>query len=221
MKALMFRQDDTRIPSIDGIDIVNLPVFTPKCRETDLSFKGYDALAYTSTNAVECAGVPDWVNRVKVFSIGESTARALAMRGVNSLYPQKFTSRDLGLLMRKMGVKSVLALRSSLANEDLSLTLKPEVNLVENHVYDLVLNQEEIRRGLDLILNCGVDVVVLTSSLLARIFRGALERASCTKVVSIGPVTSKELKGLTYIEAFPHDLLGIKRILEGFRDGRY
>ncbi|ARM75986.1 uroporphyrinogen-III synthase [Acidianus manzaensis] len=192
MKILFLRPEGSKIPIIPNHEVINIPLFKPVCIEYDnKKIQEYQSIAFTSINAVKCFNDFDKIQNKKVFSIGESTFNELKSKGIISEFPDNYDSINLAYLILHEKVKSVVAIRSKKASRDMSNILSKEINYDEIYDYDLVLDKENIIKAIEL-LNCKVDIVVLSSSEIAKTVADYLKN-DCYKIISIGPMTTKTL----------------------------
>jgi uroporphyrinogen III methyltransferase/synthase len=183
--------------------------------------KHYDLVCLTSPNGVEL--LFERLGRagrdaralagVRVAAIGPGTARALAGHGISAdVVPERFVAEGLVEALGDVPVTRALVARAAEAREVLPDALRArgaEVDVLK--LYDTVaepLSEAE----LDAV--SAADYVTFTSSSTVRFFLGgARERLSeHTRLVSIGPVTSAELRerGLEpHVEAERHDIDGL------------
>ncbi|WP_290123581.1 uroporphyrinogen-III synthase [Metallosphaera hakonensis] len=153
--------------------------------------------------------------------MGPETAEELVKHGFNPVYPEKHTSRDLALLLLNSGLSSVVAFRSRRASQDMKEILSPLIDYREFYDYDLVLDQSKLSEVKELLQRCEIDVVVLTSSLIAKSVANFIK--DCHKVVTIGPMTSTSLRTLRpelkFIESRVSSIKGTIDVLESLRGG--
>lgn len=229
MKVLFLRPEGEEVKDVNikGLEIININLFNIKCKDYEhITLREYETLAFTSKNAVKCLRDED-IDTIKslnkvVYAIGESTANEIKRKIDENLivkYPDKFTSRDLAYLIVSNKVKSCISFRSALADSTMhDILSKYGVLYKEVHNYEPVINYDKLDYAVKLLIGCSVDVVVFTSSLAARLLKDSVP--NCVKIVSIGPVTSKELRDYNFIEAERHDIIGIIEVLNKLREGR-
>lgn len=159
-----------------------------------------------------------------VIAVGPKTKQVLQERGVNvRLVPEKFSSEGLIDLLSAMEPKgkSIIIPRSGSANEFATKTLTDlgmkvdEVPLYTARTSAVTLVWSEFS---DLLRQKKVDAVVFTSSssvnsffeILGKVSEGSLQLDSLTKVISIGPFTTRELnkKGVKCFQAKEHTVRG-------------
>ncbi|MEM0168652.1 MAG: uroporphyrinogen-III synthase, partial [Metallosphaera sp.] len=84
--------------------------------------------------------------------------------------------------------------------------------------YDLVLNEAKVQDAKKILEECSVQMVVLTSSLIAKTVANFLR--DCYKVISIGPMTSATLRSvkpeLSFIESDISTIEGTIQEIEKF-----
>ena len=159
-----------------------------------------------------------------VIAVGPKTKESLQEHGVNvSLVPDKFSSAGLVDLLSSMEPKGkkIIIPRSGAANEFATKALT-----------DLGMDVDEtllytVRTGpvtsawiefSELLLQKKVDAIIFTSAssvgsffeIMGKLSEGRLQLDSLTKVLSIGPFTSKELKSrkIKCLEAQEHTVRG-------------
>ena len=190
----------------------------------------YDLICFTSPNGVEAlferldsAGLdtrafPDH-GRAKVAAIGPSTARALRKRGISvDVMPETAVGEALAEALGTVSVQRALVVRAREARDVVAEGLRARGAEV-----DVVLVYETLVETLDaeqLAAVATADFITFTSAstvnnLLASAGDGAAwlaDSAARPRMVSIGPVTSAELRthGLEPdVEATEHDLDGL------------
>jgi uroporphyrinogen-III synthase len=214
MRVLFLRPKDAEIPEIKDKEVINISIYKSICLKYNKpDYDNYEGILFTSINAYKCFNEKHEILGKKIFAVGPSTAKYI---GDNVIYPEKFTTEELGKLVLKSGVRNIIGFRSKRANSTLINILK-EINYLEIYNYDLILDEKEFLRAKEFLENCKVDYVVLTSSEIARAVLPFLRK--CYKIISIGPRTSQVLKqrnDLVYVEARTHNIKGvIDIILEG------
>ncbi|AWR97342.1 uroporphyrinogen-III synthase [Acidianus sulfidivorans JP7] len=192
MRILFLRPEGSKVPIIPGHEVINIPLFKPVCIEYDSKkIESYESIAFTSVNAIKCFKDFDKIQNKKILSIGKSTFAELRSKGITSIFPKDYDSINLAYLALHMKIKSLLAIRSKKASEDMKNILSDKMAYDEIYDYDLILNEENVNKAID-ILNCKVDVVVITSSEIAKTVAKFLKN-ECYKIVTIGPMTTKSL----------------------------
>ncbi|HEV8404913.1 MAG TPA: uroporphyrinogen-III synthase [Nitrososphaera sp.] len=195
-----------------------------------LQKKKHDYCAFMSPQAVnvlfDIAGkqVALALESTTVIAVGPKTKQALKASGVRvGLMPEKFSSTGLvGLLssIRPQGKKIIIP-RSGAANEFATEALTglgmdvDEILLYEVRTSKITPVWHEFA---ELLMQKKVDAIVFTSAsnvnsffeIMGKISAGNLQLESLTKVVSIGPFTSKELekKKTRCFEAREHTVKG-------------
>jgi len=228
----------SQLVSEHGGRAIALPAIEIVPRETNvakefldrLQKKKHDYCAFMSPQAVsvlfDLAGkaVMPALKSTTVIAVGPKTKQALEERGVNvGLMPEKFSSAGLvGLLSStKPAGKKIIIPRSGAANEfaiEALTGLRMDVD--EILLYNVrTSNISPIwREFADLLRQNKVDAIVFTSAsnvssffeIMGKVTAGNLQLESITKVVSIGPFTSKELekKKTKCFEAKEHTVRG-------------
>jgi len=136
------------------------------------------------------------LSSLEAWSVGPSTAEA-ARRwlGIESRVPREYRGRALAREIAESGARGVLGLRGSRALPDLGEMLSASgVRYKEVTVYMLepVHRSEALERALR-----GVDVVLLTSPFIARLFVEAVRRLpEGLRLAAIGPTTAGEMERL-------------------------
>lgn len=198
----------------------------------------YDWIVFTSANGVRAfmrrlrsLGYDSRaLARVKVCAVGPATADELGAWGIRAdCLPKKFTSEGIvdALASRgEIGGRSFLLPRSQLAGEALPAALrKLGGRCVEVDAYRALPVEENARAIADLIVDDGIDVVMLTSPSAVKSYVKILGRVSPKKrrgpiVAVIGPVTGQAARenGLkVMVEARTHTDEGFVGALVNFR----
>ena len=198
-------------------------------------FGQYDWVVFTSRNGVnilfEVLGKLGKDARVfasvKVAAIGPQTAGALAEFGIRpELVPGVFTAKELGrelIALASLEEKKILLLRSRSASKDLPALLEKAKAVVDDvAVYDAVPMKSDCAMLQEQIAGGKVDWLTFASPSEARMFFQQVPveivNSSRTKVASIGPVTSEQLRQLGIaadIEASEHTVDGLLAAIEG------
>ncbi|HEY3095032.1 MAG TPA: uroporphyrinogen-III synthase [Nitrososphaera sp.] len=159
-----------------------------------------------------------------VIAVGPKTKQALQENGVEvRLMPDSFSSEglvDLLLTMEPKG-KRIIIPRSGVANEFATKVLADigmQVDEIPLYTVRTCAVSFVWKEFSDLLWQKRVDAVVFTSSssvnsffeILGKVSTGSLQLATLTKVVSIGPFTTKELKKrkIKCFEAKEHTIRG-------------
>lgn len=141
---------------------------------------------------------------LKVCAIGSATAKAVKDRGIKAdLIPSKFVSEALCEELRDVlkPEDRVLIPRAKNARDILVETLGQICSVHEVHTYESVMDTSMKEDVTELLTNHQVDYVTFASSATVKNFvkmlgTDYLEKLNQTKVISIGPVTSKTLQDL-------------------------
>ncbi len=195
-----------------------------------LQKKKHDYCAFMSPQAAsvlfELAG-KDALPALKsttVIAVGPKTKRALEERGVKvGLVPEKFSSAGLVDLMSsiKPDGKKIIIPRSGAANE-LATEALAGLGMYVDEIFLYTVRTAAMTpiwsEFADLLQRKKVNAVVFTSAsnvisffeILGRVSKGSIQIDSLTKVVSIGPFTSRELekRGTKCFEAEEHTVMG-------------
>jgi uroporphyrinogen-III synthase len=190
-----------------------------------LQSKKHDYCAFMSSQAVnvlfELAGEKaiQALNSTKVIAVGPKTKQSLKEHGVQvTLVPEKFSSAGLVELLSKLKPKGkkIIIPRSGAANEFASQALA-DLGMVVDEV--LLYTVQTCTPApvwsefSSLLQKKRIDAVIFTSTSNVSSFfeiMGDMQLDSLTKVISIGPFTSKELKKrkIKYVEAEEHTVMG-------------
>ena len=228
----------SQLVSEHGGRAIALPTIEIVPRETNvakefldrLRKKKHDYCAFMSPQAVnvlfDLAGkvVAPALKSTTVIAVGPKTKQALEERGVNvGLMPEKFSSAGLVELLysKKPAGKRIIIPRSGAANEFATEALAGlGMDVDEILLYNVrTSNITPVwREFADLLRQKKVDAIVFTSAsnvssffeIMGKVTTGNLQLESLTKVVSIGPFTSKELekKKTRCFEAEEHTVRG-------------
>jgi uroporphyrinogen III methyltransferase/synthase len=194
----------------------------------------FDWITFTSSNGVEIVfnflrslGKDARVfSSVKIAAIGSETTEALNRFGIKvDFVPSIFTSKELGKQLTgftNLRGKKVLLLRSQLASNELIEWLEKTGAKVENvPVYRIDTTKNKCDWLVEKIKTSNIDWLVFASSSSARAFFEQIQaktvNLSKTKVASIGPVTSEQLKNLgikVHAEATEHTIDGLIDAIE-------
>ncbi|MBI4970611.1 MAG: uroporphyrinogen-III C-methyltransferase [Candidatus Omnitrophica bacterium] len=200
-----------------GAEVISLPAIrfsAPVWGPVDeaiggLENKDFDWVVFTSQNGVDffsdrlSAKSKDWriLAGAKIAVIGSATAERLAEKGIRpDLIPPKFVAESLFAALKKHNIKGkrFLLLRGDLARPYLREVLKKAGAIVkEVVVYRTFPEKAPSAAVLRNIKACGVDFIPFTSSSSVENFvksTGSSWLDGKTKIVSIGPVTSRTLK---------------------------
>ncbi|MDE2836637.1 MAG: uroporphyrinogen-III C-methyltransferase [Chloroflexota bacterium] len=188
---------------------------------------GFDWVVFTSTNGVDAvfgrlsaAGKDARAfAHAKVAAIGPATAHALAGRGITAdLLPAAYTSRSVANSFASLDIRGarILLPRADIAPPTLPDGLRHMGALVtEISAYHTAVPEEAAATASETLASGTIDAVTFTSSSTVRNLVGLLGGADLinqSKVVSIGPVTSKtasELGVRVDREASEHTVRGV------------
>jgi len=181
--------------------------------QTLAKLPAYDWLVFTSANGVTASF--DALQKLgkdarvfaaaKIAAIGSETAAKLTEFRIKADFvPNVFTSQELGkqlIAFTNLKDKKVLLLRSQLASNELSELLRgagAEVDNVPAYTAVTVKNKSELLSGK--ISRGEIDWLTFASPSSVKAFfkqiPADLVNSSSTRIVSIGPVTSEQLKTL-------------------------
>ncbi len=194
----------------------------------------YDWLIFTSANGVKLFF--DVLNKLskdarvfasaKVAAIGSETSAQLSRFGIKADFvPTVFTSKDLAkqlIASKNLQGKKVLLLRSKLASDELANLLEKAMVETDNvSLYTIESVKSDSAHPLGKIENGKIDWLTFTSPSSAKSFFEQIPaesvKSSKTKIASIGPVTSEQLKSLGLkidIEAAEHTIDGLLDTIE-------
>ena len=192
----------------------------------------YDLVCLTSPNGVAplferlAAAGRDArsLSTARVAAIGPGTARALAERGILAdVVPERFVAEALVEALAGVPVSRALVARASAARDVL-----PDALRARGTEVDVLALYETVAEPLSprtLALARSADYITFTSSSTVRFFLDAVSAAEVrddavlspgTRIVSIGPVTTRTLRehGLEpHVEAERHDIDGVLEAL--------
>ncbi len=189
-----------------------LPPLNPEAIDREIeNIRDYDWVIFTSTNGVKAFfGRMDHLkkdarifSKNKVAAIGDATAQALLEKGIKpDLVPAEFTSIRLFEALKELDEiqgKTFLLARADIAPPDLKTSLEKEgASVVEIEAYRTrqVLEQKKELKGW--LQRRKIDYITFTSSSTVDNFFKAVparvRRKIRSKLISIGPVTSKTIK---------------------------
>ncbi|MEM3515865.1 MAG: uroporphyrinogen-III synthase [Saccharolobus sp.] len=203
----------TLIPK--NLEIINIPLFKIKCLPYTLpDIKTYEAVAFTSQNAIICFKHMNMIKSHKIYAIGDETADILRrLYNINPIIPDVFTSIALAKKILMDNINSIISIRSKKASNDMEKILKDKIRYDEIHVYDVDVIDENVSKVRYLLENCKIDALALTSSYIAKLVAQYINPECKMKIFSIGPVTTRaitEIKsGIKIIESKTHSIKGI------------
>jgi uroporphyrinogen III methyltransferase / synthase len=220
-----------------GADVVSAPVIrTAPLPGPVPELEAYDLICFTSPNGVEAlferldgAGLDTRAfpsrGRAKVAAIGPATAAALRRRGISvDIMPARAVGEALAETLANEEVERALVVRARDARDlvpDALRALGAEVDVVP--VYETLVETLDDEQ---LAAVAAADFITFTSASTARNFLASVGGAAAwlagssarPRVVSIGPVTSDELRthGMAPdLEAAEHDLDGLIAAIVG------
>lgn len=229
----LLQQEGARVLEYHGIRIA--PPKDWKALDRVLApHKKYDWVVFTSTNGVDSVlGRMKSLRKdarifssAKIAAIGNSTCARLRAGGIEpDLVPEAFHSEALARELIRKGIrgKNILLLRTDIAPEFLRKELSAAGAAVDEITVYRTLEAEpaergKLRRWLE---KDRIDFIVFTSGSTVRSFFDSFARKPVfprrTRLVSIGPVTSRTLLeyGFTpHEEALEHDLPGVIQALK-------
>jgi uroporphyrinogen III methyltransferase/synthase len=186
---------------------------TNKLLQTLAKIAEYDWIIFTGANGVTILfDVLQKLNKdarvfasAKIAAIGSETAAKLSESGIKADFvPNVFTSKELGKQLigfANLQGKKVLLLRSQLASDELSNLLESAGAEVDNvPVHTAVTVKSKCGPLLEKISRGEIDWLTFASPSSAKAFfeqiPAELVNSSNTRIASIGPVTSEQLKNL-------------------------
>ena len=194
-----------------GANVIEVPSIAIKqinedklTRELE-DLKKYSHIIFTSTNAVEIFMNKIFENKdvrelgnIKIFAIGDGTANKLREYGIKADFmPSSFVAESLFEEIKNIINKnhSILLPRALKSRPYLKEKLSEICNVVELPIYDTVtecINENEKEN----LKNTNIDYITFTSSSTVENFiklvdDETLEKIKKSKIISIGPITSK------------------------------
>lgn len=185
-----------------GLQVVVNPVirieFSSDTRELaeQISQADYDAIAFTSQNAVRAFSDILWKEKVKIpqvkfFAIGDTTARHLKLLEVEPLVPKNNDALELAdLILKDTNIKTVLFPCAEHHLEDLPEWLRRQkIQVRELICYSTILLKNKIDMD-------GIEGIVFMSPSAVKSFFSANKELSPVPCFAIGRTTAEELKRL-------------------------
>lgn len=194
-----------------GAEVVEAPVIKIEPLNPKLpDLAGYDLLCLTSPNGVEqlfaALGDARDLAGLTVAAIGPGTARALLAYGIKAdIVPDRSVAEELVEALTDVPIERALIARAEEARDVL-----PDALRARGAEVDLLALYRTIAEPLDddaRTAALGADYATFTSASSARFFHEAAGTLDGPRLVSIGPVTSEQLRELGYeptIEASDH-----------------
>lgn len=226
----LVKEEGGRPIALQTIEIVPKGPRAAKEFLEQLQKKKHDYCAFMSPQAVKI--LFDYAGReaapalksTKVIAVGPKTKESLQEHGVKvRLIPDKFSSAGLVDLLSSMAQegKKIIIPRSGAANEFATKALTAlgmDVDEVLLYTVSTGTITPVWSEFSDMLLQKKVDIIIFTSASSVNSFFDIMGKLSVdhpqldtlTKVVSIGPFTSKELKSrkIRYFEAHEHTVKG-------------
>jgi len=207
---------------------------TTKFLEALAKIADFDWVIFTSPNAVtvffdylhSLAKDARVFGSAKIAAIGSETAAKLGQFGIKADFvPAVFTSEELGRQLigyTNLRGKKILLLRSKLASDELAELLQQAgAHVLNVPIYTAVNVKNECGWLMEKISKGQIDWLTFASPSSVRSFfeqiPADLVNSSNTKIASIGPVTSEQLKTLGLeidAEAAEHTIDGLLSIME-------
>ena len=204
MKVLFLRPEGSFVPN--NPNFIHIEIVKPVCIPYSIDLSNADAVGFTSINAVECFKDFNKIQGKKIFSVGITTGEALKKKGFDTInVPEEYTVNSLVRIIKERSKNPVL-IRSSIA-------IDGSLDIIQVADYKLEVKQDKLNEAKRVIEDCEADFIVLTSSFIASLVKDFIK--DCEKIISIGPSTTKVLKGKKIIyEAKEHDMRGILNLLK-------
>jgi uroporphyrinogen-III synthase len=205
------------------------PASWKECDEAIARIEGYDAVAFTSVNAVEgflgrmniLGATRETMSAIRTLAVGEKTAAAIASFGARvKVVPEQFSSASLAAALGsfRAGMR-VLFPRGNIAKDDLAFRLRERgatVDAVTVYVTEKpsgLVAASFVRR----VLGGEFDVVTFASPSAALNFASLFESAElghipdCAKIAVIGPSTADAARAA----GLPADMLAREATSQG------
>jgi uroporphyrinogen III methyltransferase/synthase len=196
------------------------------------NLKRYDAVVFTSQNAVERFFRRAHVLKLKplkpparLYAIGPGTAASLHQKGWPSArIPEVHRAEELARAMGAVKGLRILIPRAKLAREELLKNLRQkgaQVEIVE--AYRTVPDKSSARRLRQQAATGKIDAVTFTSASAVKSFSALLGRPYCRRLfrtaaaASIGPVTSEALRSCAIEPAIQARRATTKSLVEGLK----
>jgi len=172
--------------------VVNLPQIKVTCRDIDLDLTPYDALIFSSKNAVKAIDLinKDW-RKIPSYAIGEPTAKSITKLNGNLVFTSNSSYGDdfAQEIYQKLMGKKVLFLRAKKVLSNLENILKDnEINLKSEIVYETTCKENK-----PLHVENKNSVFIFTSPSTVECFFSNYEWCDTYQAVCIGNVTAKAL----------------------------
>ena len=196
------------IPTIKIEKIENNVALEQEIRE----LKDYTYLVLTSKNAVdiffdkldEMELDTRALAHVKVCAIGAATAREIKARGIRAdVIPKRFVAEELYEALKEQltSEDKILIPRAKNARDFFVEKLREICEVKEVHTYESVINLSKKDEILEILNQERVDYITFASSSTVKNFveiigEENLDKIKNSKVISIGPVTSKTARDL-------------------------
>ena len=203
-----------------GLDIVIEPViriqFSQDSKKivAQINEGNYDAIAFTSQNAVRAFSEIIFKEKIKVpqvkfFAIGDSTVRHLKLLDVEPQLPQQNDAVNLAdLILKDKGIKTILFPCAEHHLEDLPEWLsRQNIHVNEMIVYTTI----PLKKKID---TTRIQAIVFLSPSAVKSFFAANKQTDSIPCFAIGKTTADELKRITAAPVFIADKPDIKSIFE-------
>ncbi|HXH18001.1 MAG TPA: uroporphyrinogen-III synthase [Chitinophagales bacterium] len=203
-----------------GLDIVVEPMirieFAKNTKElaAQISAADYDAIAFTSQNAVRAFSEIIFREKIKVpevkfFAIGDSTARHLKLLDVEPLVPAQNDAVHLAdMILNDRSIRTVLFPCAEHHLEDLPEWLRRQkVEVKEMIVYSTIQLKKKVETK-------GIDAIAFMSPSAVKSFFAANKETNSIPCFAIGRTTAEEVKRSTSNPVFVADKPDVKSIFE-------
>ena len=200
----------TRLSAL-GAEVVEAPAIKIEPLHPELpDLTQYDLLCLTSPNGVEqlfaALGDARELAGLTVAAIGPGTARALLAHGIKAdIVPDRSIAAALVEALADLPIRRALIARAEEARDVL-----PDALRARGAEVDLLALYRTVAEPLDDAARAaalGADYATFTSASSARFFNDAAGTLNGPRLISIGPVTSEQLRELGYepaVEAIDH-----------------
>lgn len=203
-----------------GLDIVVEPMirieFAENSKElaSQINERNYDAIAFTSQNAVRAFSDIIFRDKIKVpqvkfFAIGDTTAKHLNLLDIQALIPQQNDAAQLAdLILKDKSIKTVLFPCAKHHLEDLPEWLRRQNVIVKEMI---VYSTIPLKKKVD---TASMDGIVFLSPSAAKSFFAANRNIDSIPLFAIGRTTADELKRLTSNKVIIADRPDVRSVFE-------
>ncbi len=183
-----------------GLDIIVEPMIriefaeNSKALAAQINERNYDAIAFTSQNAVRAFSNIIFKEKIKVpqvkfFAIGDTTARHLSLLDIEAFIPQQNDAVQLAdMILKDKSIKTVLFPCAEHHLEDLPEWLRRQnVQVKEMIVYSTILLKRRVN-------TTGIQAIAFLSPSAVKSFFAANRDVDSIPLFAIGRTTADELK---------------------------